>query len=557
MSGDISIDVGSAVPYAVDRVLALFGRDELTRAARERLEKQVRIALEQASLVQCVGMDTPIPLNQIYQRALLRPSQTDSASGSVDLLELIDQGANAVILGLPGAGKTTLLHWAFLNLIQNKAVVPLMFTLRRPDAISDLRAFVADVSTSRVFRKGHERLVVLVDGYDEIDVKERKDVSLLLQEFASLQRGPFIVTCRLYYTVVDLKARYLYVEPFSSDQAEAFVRSFFKAYGVKHNAREVIAELQGRGFADFLGSPLMLALVCILKSGPLPQLPRNSIGLVRRAIDTLTFRWDEQKGIARGGQIPIDGEERVRCLMRIAYHFEKPIGPEATAIRYAQQHLKYAQRMDIAPTAFLMVIAQWYGIFVPVSDGQWTFVHRTVHDFLAARYWVETGAFSDVAITNTQWNTRAAYAACLIPDATRCLVKSLQKGLELHVLVECLANNAAFDAKEVAKAVVQRYGIERFGKRVGYERSIDTLFVALSEDFFHLVSDEFLDALVEAGTFNVSKAHDVVAALALSELLRRGRKARLPIRRDLADVSFRVRRGDLDIGPFRAADVLY
>jgi hypothetical protein len=59
----------------------------------------------------------------------------------------------------------------------------------------------------------------------------------------------------------------------------------------------------------------MLALVCILKAGPMPSLPKNTVGLLRRAIDTLTFRWDESKGISREASVQLDGDERVRLLM--------------------------------------------------------------------------------------------------------------------------------------------------------------------------------------------------------------------------------------------------
>jgi hypothetical protein len=56
------------------------------------------------------------------------------------------------------------------------------------------------------------------------------------------------------------------------------------------------------------------------------------------------------------------------------------------------------------------------GVLVPAEYQRWQFVHRTIHDYLAARYWVESGEFSISPVRD--WNTRASYAACLLPDAS-------------------------------------------------------------------------------------------------------------------------------------------
>jgi len=547
------IDSRSAIPYAVDSTLSILIRDGLREAAKDRLIERIRMSLQKASYVQCVGLDKLIPLEGIYQQVRVRSSLYRDASPPLVPLSLVDQGSNAVVLGGPGSGKTIFLHWAFLSLLNRQNTIPVLFTLRLPGAIEALRSFIDDLGTERAFRKRRTTIVLLVDGYDEVDSESRKKVSELLGKFDSLGLGPFYTTCRLYYTIIDLNAPYYYIEPFGDAQAEAFVAAFFRACGIEHDAKDLVKELRAKGFGDFLASPLMLTLVCILKTGPLPQLPRSSIGLIRRALETLTFRWDEKRGIARTGEIPVDGEERIRCLMRIAYNFVGPIGSESAVLRYAQQHLKFIQRTDISPAKFLTEIAQWYGILVPTSDDQWEFVHRTLYDFLAARFWVESGSFSADAIT--KWDTRTAYAACLMPDATRCLVKALHSTRELHVLTECLSNNAPFDPDEVARAVVRHYGFEHSIRAFLHRRTDDEICVEVKQDFFHLVSNEFLDSLASVGNRNFSKVHDLILALALSELMRRGRKFDLKLREDVVSLSFRVTRTGTEFGPFRIRDL--
>jgi len=75
MNGDVSIDVGAAIPYAIGRVLSVFGQDSITSAARERLQKRLNVAAEESSRVQCIGMAKPIPIDQIYQKTRVRTHQ--------------------------------------------------------------------------------------------------------------------------------------------------------------------------------------------------------------------------------------------------------------------------------------------------------------------------------------------------------------------------------------------------------------------------------------------------------------------------------------------------
>ncbi len=555
MNGDVSIDIGSAVPYAVDSVLSLFGKDSISVAAKERLEKRIRISIEQGSQVQCVGMDKPIPLANIYQSTKLRSRHHSHFEESIDFSEILDSGKNAIIFGGPGSGKTILMHWTLMNLINEDKVVPILFTLRSQNAFEDLTTFIKDLNSNRIVKNKKDRIILLIDGYDEISVKIQKQVSELLREFSSLNRGNFYLTSRLYYTIIDLTAPCYYLKPFDQFNARDFIKVFFSAYGINQNPDDIIDELSERGFSDFFNSPLMLALVCILKTGPLPHLPKNTIGLIRRAIDTLTFRWDEGRGIAREGAIPLDGEERVRCLMRIAYRYPTPNGSENLALSETKKHLSFLQRNEVNPSKLLREIAQWYGVFVPTSDGEWSFSHRTIHDFLAARFWVESGSFYYENISNTQWTARTAYAACLVPDATNIIVKSLEKSREMHVLVECLLNNAPFDAKKVAKGILKHYSIKRFRKSIQYDKAGEKFTITLPQDYVSLLSNLLIIELIQIGKSGETDAHSIVYALSLSEMIKRKITIESYIRQDLENFAFHIKRGGENMPPFYLKDV--
>lgn len=524
MDGDITIDVGSAIPYAVDRILSIFGKDSITQALKEKLNKQIKTATHEASWVQCVGMYRPIPITDIYQPTRLTRLVGTHKKGSfvsTDFWTLLEKRSDAIIYAGPGQGKTTLLHWMYMNLLRSKEWIPVLFTLRWPRAIEDLTEFINEVTSSKSHsRLRQSRLALLIDGYDEISSEERKEVSAALREFNSLELGNFYLTCRTFYDVIDLVAPHYFIDTFNRDDALGYVQGFSKTYNAKINAVELLNEMEAHGFEDFAARPLMLALVCILKSGPMPQLPRNTIGLIRRAVDTLTFRWDESKGLSREPKVNLDGDERVRCLMRVAHNMNAFYEPESHVQAQVATHLKLIQRKDVDPQKLLTEIAQWYGIFVPVMESYWSFVHRTMHDYLAARYWVESGTFNPSRIT--KWDARAAYAACLVPDATQSLEQALKISHDVYAFTECLYNNAYFDPDKVAVAVLMHFSKYQV---FDYESTNNSLSVGTDQDFFHMVSNDLLASLLVASLRGVRKtSHNLVLAFTLDEVRQRGNK---------------------------------
>src|SRR5262249_40805427 len=162
--------------------------------------------------------------------------------------------------------KTTLLHWIHQQLIKSDTFVSLIFTLRRPNVCEELKEFVRHLEEGRTVR--NRVLVLLVDGYDEVDVEHRQQVSSALMRFRALGTGRFFLTCRSFYDVADVNAIRCRIGAFRADHASQFIRSFSTAYGVPINEYELLAELIEHGLEEFSDHPLMLALVCILKTGP-------------------------------------------------------------------------------------------------------------------------------------------------------------------------------------------------------------------------------------------------------------------------------------------------
>lgn len=516
MTDGVSIDLGSILPYFEEKVRSLFGKDFEHAQANAILQRHLRIAAREAAAVQVVGMDRPVPIFDIYQSTRLVTSRRSDEV--VDFAQVLRDGKSAIIFGGPGRGKTMLMKHLFAALSRSIGELPLLFILRWPRTAGDLSEFIQHLGAGRLPRKRSQRIVLLVDGLDEVPADERNLVSAALRHYAALNIGPFFVTCRSFYSPGDIIADQYDIAPFTREDCERFISAFARAYASDLHAPALIAELKERGLDDFISHPLMLALVCILKSGSMPTLPQTTLGLMRRALDVLTFRWDEAKGIYRESRINIDGDERVRIMMRVANRMRSLVEPDYVVRQIVDDHLRLIQRPEISAERLLIEMAQWYGVLVPTTDSQWTFVHRTLHDYLAARHWVESGTFTLDSIK--QFDARVAYAACLTPDATNVLAAALARSTELNVFVECLANKAAFDSYVVATSLFAYFEAHADAytiKRVGGDLEIVT-----SLDVLRYATDEFLKTVIALSLPGRKAVHEFMAFYAAAELSDRG-----------------------------------
>jgi hypothetical protein len=234
-------------------------------------------------------------------------------------------------------------------------------------------------------KEDRSRTLLLVDGYDELPIDQRKRVSDAILRYHALKVGSFYVTCREYYQVFDLAAPEVRIDGFSLEDQYKYVGTFLRSFGSRLDPIAVVDEFHSRGFEDFLSHPLLLALACIVKTSAMSVQSRSVIRLLERAIDVLTYRWDEEKGIDRQRRTALDGRDRIQILKRIAYKMKSRHVPEGRALTIAKEQLDLLQFDKVDPRQVLMETAQFFGVFVPSEEG-WEFVHRTLHDFLAAQF---------------------------------------------------------------------------------------------------------------------------------------------------------------------------
>jgi hypothetical protein len=534
----VKIDLGSLIPYVVEGFLEMIGKDSGATELREWFQAVQQIGVQESAVVMAIGMHAPLPIDVIYQPTRLvwqTPYLTvDLPTGERREIELPDRpvtpdrflsmSVNAIVFAGPGWGKTTFLHHVFMKTLREKKDIPVLFTLRRPGGLADFRQFVDCVLKLKKRTSRDRKFLLLVDGYDEVSTSDRKAVSDALLRFKASSVGNYLLTCRDFYDVYELTATQVRIGQFEEDDQLRYVTAFSRAYGRQLHAEELLSDLRHRGLGDLLKHPLLLALVCIVKTGKLSLHSRSVLGLISRAIETLSFRWDEGKGVERETRLPLDGRDRINCLMRIAYNTRETRVPAERALALATKQLELLSCDHLDARQVLLETARFYGIFVPTADGDWEFVHKTLHDYLAAKLWVETGQFDPRSIT--QWDTKAAYAACLSADATGAMSAALKNKDSLSAFAEMLSNEASFDHGTICREIVAHY--TRHSPEHFFEAQADRISVQLTQDFISIASTKFLLHIVETCTSERSRVTDTLTAYALAELLHR--ELRLPTR---------------------------
>ena len=281
----------------------------------------------------------------------------------------------------------------------------------------------------------------------------------------------------------------------------------------------MLAELSRYGLDDFAAHPLTLAMVCILKSGTRRSLPRTPLELIQAVIEVLTRRWDDSKGVARESAVPLSGQDRVRCMAAVAYAAHEYSIPYELVRQATERFLSADNHRGIDVDLLLSEISQWFGILIPVTFSEWTFAHRTFHDYLAARCWVASGFQLRQVAT---WDARAAMAMSLVPDATEALAVALLAAKDLNPITDALRHGAKFVVDGVAPAVIERF--KRFPSLYTFRRFPSRITAYTPHDFFALAPYDLLCATARSAAHDRSEAADLVMAYSAAEMKRRGER---------------------------------
>jgi formylglycine-generating enzyme required for sulfatase activity/predicted phosphodiesterase len=331
-----------------------------------------------------------------------------------------------VILGDPGAGKTThlrrLLLWCLKGDPQKHGlaadIVPVFLPLRELKALDKgLDAFIEkrleDAHLGippgfgrRLMARGN--LLLLFDGLDE--VVDAEDRGLVSRWIAKALRANatcyFAVTCRFagYTEQTRLDEHFLemHMRPLKDEQAEAFVRTWYRLVQksimtdaaqaeieAKQKADDLIQrlkapEFKARRVLEMTRNPLLLTNICLVHLDRGGKLPERRIRLYEECTDVLLELWRRAADV----RTTIDAESGRRVLQPVAYWLHQQKG----RTRASAQEL--APVMDPAIQAagwpngsaadFLEAVRNQSGLLTGWDQQNYGFMHLGFQEYLAA-----------------------------------------------------------------------------------------------------------------------------------------------------------------------------
>jgi energy-coupling factor transporter ATP-binding protein EcfA2 len=358
-----------------------------------------------------------------------------------DFLRAVKPGRGLALIGPPGSGKTTLLQHLLLVFARNRQgrhglrrLLPILVELRNltealkketPPTLADaIRSYwkterrIADLMKLEPTgwlekRLRSSRVLLLLDGLDEVPQAQRMQVSAWVQEqmrHDDHRRCLFLLTSRPggYVDAPLSEATVLEVQSFSPAQTSKFIDGWYLANEiaasgnedsepVRRRATRGATDLRDRlrenpGLYDLTVNPLLLTMVCMVHRYR-GALPGSRSQLYEEICKVLLERWRQAKGIAED----LTGEQKLAVLRTLAEEFMRREAREMLeedilpVIAAPLASIGYRDEGGVtAGQRFLRFIQVSSGLLLEKEKGRWSFAHKTFQEYLTAEHWLRT-----------------------------------------------------------------------------------------------------------------------------------------------------------------------
>lgn len=429
-----------------------------------------------------------IPMDQIYIPLSLipwGPKGVKNDKARRNPLELLSIGARSVVLGDPGSGKSTLAR--FLSLVgqhqglqQRVGASPddrlcIHVTLRRYSdelntnhnsslldyIVAQARADLSSPDADAVFFQSYletGKSIVLFDGLDEVHENHKEVIRDRIMSFmANFPGNSTVVTSRIVgYDDIRFdheELTHVQVGSLELPEIAQFVMDWYLARIDDERERtenvddliRLIEEPTHTAIRELAQNPLLLAIIALVHRVD-ATLPDERVILYEKCTETLLNTWNNRKfgkGESRSLAKQLDKEYHSR-MEAIGYWMQKAsatpgqraVVPYSDLREFLGDYIRRFNRRkdneadpEFVAEEFLDFIEQRAGLLIEVGHREYSFIHLTFQEYLAARYLISQAQKVGVA---TLWNTLAEY----LEDA------------RWHEVVRLLAASFSYDAQE-------------------------------------------------------------------------------------------------------------
>ena len=487
--------IGEFSPFATR-----YGPESSEREAIGALRSQFDGEMEKLhGKIQFVGMSVykieaseGIPMDRIYIPLRVAPETAEQRAEGSNPLELLSPGSRHVILGDPGSGKSTLLR--FIALVGTQPELRKRYgakvdsrlcvyvALRRyGDALKSrpnlkLIDFIVELARADLRLKGIDidwleyylyarDAILLLDGLDELpDAKfkqrVRKNVGDLLNRYPG---NTTIMTSRIvgYEKEVrydELGFSHQRVARLNLDDIQTFVGRWYETRIDSIPDREshvkdlvaIVSDAANTSIRELAENPLLLTIISLVHRID-AVLPDQRVVLYQKCTETLLNTWHTWKYHSEHPGVRPKAEQRntarmealaywMHCLMDGTGKQERSVVRYGDLKEFLARYIATIERnaaaADELAEEFLRFVKERAGLLIEVGDGQYSFLHLTFQEYLAATHLRMSGEVGGVAAIWKLLESERRDANPLWHEVIRLLAASLKKEEAQRYLLE-------------------------------------------------------------------------------------------------------------------------
>ena len=320
---------------------------------------------------------------------------------------LLDKRKGAVILGAPGSGKSTFLRSIMRDFCRGEMeLIPIFIELRgfysvNSDYLSDY--VYKQLKNAKLrnpksfFRKSvkKDRVVLLMDGLDEIPSDNRSDFPVKLKLFSDEFTGiPCLVTCRraVYHgSLKDVVGKPVELMDFNDDD----IRDYLTEWPTSENrsAETLISVIRERPrINEIARTPLLLSMVANMYFIEKSEIPRSRALLYKKCTELMLHDWKEELN-SENSRRPT----KKLALQHLAVYSHKNMEENTSAeMRYLDIQMELSsilEKLAIENSRIFHMldeIVERGGLLIKLANGElYKFSHLTFQEYFVATAYLD------------------------------------------------------------------------------------------------------------------------------------------------------------------------